>query len=68
MNSPELRKEIGKKIREAREKSHLTQAQVAKKAGLSTNYYACVERGEVAISTERLQNVAEVLGIKLVNV
>ena len=68
MNSPEFRKEVGNKLKKAREKAKLTQVEVAEKAGISTNYYACVERGEVNIAAERLQKIAEVLGIKLLNI
>jgi len=68
MNSPEFRKEVGNKLKKAREKAKLTQVEVAEKAGISTNYYACVERGEVNIAAERLQQIAEVLGIKLLNI
>jgi len=68
MNSPEFRKEVGDKLKKARKKTKLTQVEVAEKAGISTNYYACVERGEVNIAAERLQQIAEVLGIKLLNI
>jgi len=68
MNSPEFRREVGDKIKKARQKANLTQIDVAVKAGISTNYYACVERGEVNIAAERLQKIAEVLGIKLLNI
>lgn len=68
MNSPEFRKEVGDKLKKAREKARLTQEEVAGKAGISTNYYACVERGEVNIAVQRLQKIAEVLGIKLLNI
>jgi len=68
MNSPEFRKEVGNKIKRAREKAKLTQVEVSEKAGISTNYYACVERGEVNIAAERLQKIGEVLGIKLLNI
>ena len=68
MNSEEVKKKIGNKLKEAREKANLTQEELAKKAGLSTNYYACVERGEVNIAAERLQKIGEVLGVKLLNI
>lgn len=38
--------ELGKNIKKARNKAGLTQAQVAEKAGIHTNYFARVERGE----------------------
>ena len=56
---------LAKKIREAREKKNLTQAEVAKKAGLNTNYYAVIERGEVKPSVDKLERILKALGIKL---
>ena len=50
------RVEAGKKLKKAREKRGLTQADVAEKAGMNTNYYASIEHGEVNASLEKLQN------------
>ena len=47
MGSP---KQIGKKLKEAREKKGLTQAQVAEKVGVHVNYFARIERGEASAS------------------
>ncbi len=55
---------MGKKIKEAREKSGLTQADVAKKVGIDTNYYATIERGEKYPSLKRLERIVAVLGLK----
>lgn len=68
MNSEEVKKKIGSKLKEAREKANLTQEELAKKAGLSTNYYACVERGEESISNIRLAKLEEVLDVKILNI
>lgn len=58
--------ELAKKMKEAREKKGLTQAQVAKATGLiTTNYYAVIERGEVKTNYIYLEKIAKVLGIKL---
>ncbi len=56
--------EIGKRLKKARQKRHLTQDDVATKAGLNTNYYACIERGEVNASLEKLHNIIKVLRVK----
>ncbi len=37
--------QIGKRIREERTKQALTQEQLAEKAGISTNFLACIESG-----------------------
>ena len=64
MNSSD--KDIYKLFAEAREKKGLTQAEVAKKANLkNANYYAVIERGGVNTSYENIENIAKVLGIKL---
>jgi len=64
MNSPEERKVVGKKAKEVRLKQHLTQEQVAKKARINANYYACIERGEVNPSLDKIQAIAKALGLK----
>ncbi len=64
MNSPQARLAFGKKVRNAREQKGLTQAEVAEKAGVNTNYYACIERGEVNPSLEKIQAIAKALGLK----
>jgi len=57
--------EIGNKIKEKREQKKMTQAEVAKKAGLNTNYYAVIERGEINSSVETLNKIIDALGMKL---
>jgi transcriptional regulator with XRE-family HTH domain len=59
------KEELGKKLRETREKLNMTQEEVASKAGLNTNYYAVIERGEVDPGMEKITKIFEVLGIKL---
>ena len=59
------KEDLGKKLREAREKQNMTQEDVAKKAGVNTNYYAVIERGEVEARAEKLTRIFEALGIKL---
>ena len=59
---------VGKKLREVREKAGLTQSELAEKAGINSNYYAIVERGEKSISYEKLQRVLKVLNIKSLDV
>lgn len=70
MNSKEdkILEGLGKKLRAAREKSGLTQTELAKKADINANYYAVVERGEGNLSYEKLQRVLKVLKIKSLDV
>jgi len=63
MNNPKFRKEVGERIRAARENAKLTQADVAKKAGINTNYYSVIERGEVNTTLEKLQKISKALGL-----
>ncbi len=55
---------IGQKLREVREKQHLTQSDVAQKADISTNHYAQIERGEANPSIETLESILKALNIK----
>lgn len=68
MNSPEAKKKLGEKLKNARVKAKLTQMQVAEKAGLNANYYATVERGEENISSENIMKLEEVLSVKILNI
>lgn len=56
--------ELGKNIKKARKKAGLTQAQSAEKAGIHTNYFARVERGEENPSFDILEKIAKALKIK----
>jgi len=58
-----FRKELSKKLSDAREKLGLTQKQVAKKADMDTNYYAKLERGMHTPKGTTLQKVYNALKI-----
>ena len=51
---------VGKRLKELRLSKNMTQADVAKKAGISTNHYATIERGETA-SAVSLSNLRKIL-------
>ncbi len=55
----------GIQFKEAREKLNLTQAEVAEKAGMTANYYAMIERGEMNPSFEKIKSLAQVLKLKI---
>ncbi len=61
MNSQE---KIGKNLRNARKQLDLKQSEVAKKAGISSNYYAMIERGEENPSWKVLEELFKVLKVK----
>lgn len=56
--------EIAKSFKELRLKKGLRQVDVARKAGINSNYYAKVERGEVVPSAITLKKVLKALGVK----
>ena len=59
------RQNIAKQLKEARETKKLTQAEVAKKANLTINYYAMIERAEVNVSSDILGRIGKVLGVTI---
>ena len=58
-------KKIGEGLKKARLEKGMTQVEVAKKAGMGTNRYAVVERGEAEnITINKLEKIIKALGIK----
>jgi transcriptional regulator with XRE-family HTH domain len=58
-------KKIGERLRKARLEKGMTQAEVAKQAGMGTNRYAVVERGATSNMTiNKLEKICEALGVK----
>lgn len=55
---------IGRKLQNARQMKGLTQAEVAKRAGTNTNYYAKLERSEAVPSLKMLEKIVKALGVK----
>lgn len=56
--------EIANKIKEAREKKGWTQEGLAKKAGIDSNSYAKIERGESKPYGVTLVKIIKALGVK----
>lgn len=59
------KEEIGKKIKEIRQKTDMTQLEVAEKAGINVNYYARIERGETVPSLKTLNKLASIFKVNL---
>lgn len=57
--------DIGKKIKEIRQRSEMTQLEVAEKAGIHVNYYARIERGEIVPSWKILDKLAKIFKVDL---
>lgn len=67
-NEKKIRKQLGDKLRKAREKAGLTQAELAERAGVNDNYYAVIERGEANPSYDKLQAILKVLKVKSLDI
>lgn len=55
---------IGKSLRKLRKEKGLTQVELAKKVGISSNYYARIERDEENPSLEVFKDIAKALKVK----
>jgi transcriptional regulator with XRE-family HTH domain len=55
---------VGTKIKKVRELKNLTQEHVAEQVGMTTSGYSRIERGEVRVSIERLEQIARALGVQ----
>jgi transcriptional regulator with XRE-family HTH domain len=56
---------VGTKIKKLRELKNLTQEHVAERLGLTQSGYSKIENGEVDLPYSRLQNIADILEIKV---
>lgn len=51
------------RLRKARQAKRLTQAEVAKKAGVNENHYAQIERGEKNPTLSTFTSIIEAIGV-----
>ncbi len=59
------KEQIGKSLKKARKGLGLTQAQLAEKIGISSNYYSMIERGEKENPGSKVMSeIAKVLKLK----
>ena len=63
-----MAQQIGAKMKRARLARHLSQKEVAEKANISVNHYARIERGEVKIYLETLEQIVKALKVKSSNI
>ncbi len=66
--SEKTRRTIAKNLKQIRLRKGMTQADVAKKAGVSVNYYARIERADVRVSAEVVLDIVKALGAKSTDV
>jgi UDP-N-acetylglucosamine 1-carboxyvinyltransferase len=64
-NSQDFASSVGERIRLARQQKGWTQVELAEAAGLSSNYVARLERGELGASLFVAARLAEALGTTL---
>jgi transcriptional regulator with XRE-family HTH domain len=61
--SDSITKKVAKKLKALRVERNLTQADIAEKAQMSTNYYAKIERGELRPSVDIYERLAKALKV-----
>ena len=59
-----ITKTVAENMKKVRLAKHMTQDEVAENAGITTNHYARIERGEVSPSLETLAALIRGLGTK----
>jgi transcriptional regulator with XRE-family HTH domain len=59
-----IQKTVGRNIREARNAMNITQAQLAKKCGLSPSFITEIENGRKYPSAYTIYQLAEILGLR----
>lgn len=59
-----VQKLVGLRIREYRERQHLSQEELAERADLHRTYIGQVERGEKSIGITNLFRIAKALGVQ----
>ena len=59
----ELKKLLGKRIQELRNKNGLKQSELAEKVGIATKHQSCIETGKNYPSAELVENYAKVFGV-----
>ena len=60
----DLKEIMAVNLRRKRHDLHMTQEELAERAGLSTRYVGAIERGDVSASITVLGQIAEALGVE----
>ncbi len=59
----DIKKQLGKKIKELRLRAGYSQEELASKAGLHRTYISDIERGERNVSVENIKKIADALNV-----
>ncbi len=65
MKATPTRKQLGKKLRELRKKSNLSQEELGFRAGIHRTYIGAIERGEQNISVDNIHKLAKALKVSV---
>ena len=65
MAATPTRKQFGKKLRELRKKTNLSQEELGFRAGIHRTYVGSIERGEQNISVDNIHKLAKALKISV---
>ncbi|MEI9416009.1 helix-turn-helix domain-containing protein [Mesorhizobium sp. Cs1321R2N1] len=60
----DLRENLALNLRQARNRRHMTQEELAGRSGLSARYIAAIERADVSASVTVLGRIADALGME----
>ena len=63
----DAKRRVDSRIRKFREFRGLAQEKLAESAGLTGQYLGRVERGQITISLDHLENIAVALGVRLID-
>ena len=61
----EIKKKIGKRIQELRQKNGLKQSELAEKVDIATKHQSCIETGKNYPSAELMEKYAKVLNVNV---
>lgn len=56
---------IGRRVKLYRTKANITQAQLAEKLDISVSYISQIERGNTEVSLKRLEEIANIINVKI---
>lgn len=65
MSTTPTRKKFGKRLRELRKKSGISQEELGFRAGLHRTYIGSIERGEQNISVDNIHKLAKAFKVKV---
>lgn len=65
MNDPDIRVQVGLRIKTLREKAGFSQEDLAFRADMSRGYLGDVENGKNALTDVKIKNIADALGVSM---